>query len=88
MEVHLSQRSDKFLNKLDRHIKNRIENRLKNLAENPVPSDAKFIGRDEFGDKIFRYRIWDYRATYKVKYDMNLILVIKIDKRPRVYSYE
>ena len=70
---------------LDHHLKERIENRLKKLAENPVPSDAKFVGRDE-GEKIFRYRIGDYRALYKVKEDMKIVLVAKIDKRSRVYQ--
>ena len=51
----------------------------------PVPSDAKFIGREE-GDKIFRYRIGDYRALYKIKEQEKVILITKIDKRPRVYD--
>ena len=82
--VELSQKSQKFLDKLDKHIKERIEDRLKNLTENPIPSDAKFICREN-GDKIFRYRIGDYRALYKVREKESIVLVTKIDKRPRVY---
>jgi len=82
--VELSQRSQKFLEKLDDHIRKRIENRLRNLGEDQVPSDAKFICRDK-GDKVFRYRIGDYRALYKVKHKDKIVLVAKIDKRPRVY---
>ena len=63
--VDLSQRAQKFLDKLDSHIKDRIENTLKRLENNPVPSDAKFIGREE-GDKVFRYRVGDYRALYSI----------------------
>ncbi len=85
-EVHTSVWAQEFLDKLDEHIKNRIENRLKRLAENPIPSDCKFIGRDEQGDKIFRYRIGDYRALYKVKDQEKIVLIAKIDKRPRVYD--
>lgn len=59
---------------------------MKRLSENPVPSDAKFIGRDE-GEKVFRYRIGDYRDLYKVKEQEKIILITKIDKRPRVYEY-
>ena len=44
--VELSQKSQKFLEKLDKHIRERIEERLKKLRENPVPSDTKFICRD------------------------------------------
>ena len=83
-EVELSQRADKFLQKLPLQISNRIISRLKKLGETPFPKDAKFIGRDD--GKIFRYRIGDYRALYMVIEERNIVLVIKIDKRPRVYS--
>lgn len=63
--VELSQKAQQFLDKLDLNIKERIEKRLKNLEENPVPSDSKFIGREN-NEKV--------------------ILIAKIDKRPRVYD--
>lgn len=85
-EVHTSVMAQQFLNKLDKHIKDRIENRLKRLEENPIPTDSKFINRDEQGDKIFRYRIGDYRALYKVKDQEKIVLIAKIDKRPRIYD--
>ncbi len=85
-EVHTSVWAQEFLDNLDKHIKDRIENRLKRLGENPIPSDSKFIGRDEQGDKIFRYRIGDFRALYKVKDQEKIVLIAKIDKRPRVYD--
>ena len=83
--VELSQNSQKFLEKLDKHVRERIEERLRKLGENPVPSDAKFIYREN-GDKVFRYRVGDYRALYKVKDKEKIVLVAKIDKRPRIYD--
>ncbi len=83
--IELSQHAQKFLDKLDNHIRMRIEERLKRLGENPVPSDAKFICRAD-GDKVFRYRIGDYRALYKVRETERIVLIAKIDKRPRVYD--
>ena len=83
--VELSQKAQKFLEKLDKHIRDRIEERLKKLEEEPVPSDAKFIYRDN-EDKVFRYRIGDFRALYKLKDKEKIVLVAKIDKRPRVYN--
>lgn len=83
--IDLSQRAQKFLDKLDHHLRERIENTLKRLENNPVPRDARFIGR-ESGEKIFRYRIGDYRALYSINENKKVILVIKIDKRPRVYD--
>jgi len=58
---------------------------LRKLGENPVPSDAKFIGRED-NDKVFRYRIGEYRALYKVKESEKMVLVAKVDRRQRVYS--
>jgi len=82
--VELSQISQKFLEKLDNHIKERIKERLRKLGENPIPNDAKFICRDN-EDKVFRYRMGDYRSLYKVKNKDRIVLITKIDKRPRVY---
>lgn len=83
--VELSQRAQKFLEKLDEHIKENIKKRLKKLGKNPFPSDKKFIYRDK-GDKVFRYRIGSYRALYKVKDKEKIVLIAKIDKRPKVYK--
>lgn len=83
--VDFSDKSKKFLKKLDKHILIRIVDRLENLKNNPIPSDAVFIGREE-GEKVFRYRIGDYRALYKLKEAGKIILVVKIDKRQRVYD--
>ena len=81
----LSQKAEKFLEKLDADLRQRIEERLRNLQDNPVPADAKFMGRDS-GDKIFRYRIGGHRALYKLKDKEKIVLIAKIDKRPRVYD--
>ena len=45
-EVHLSVRAQRFIDKLDNSVKKRIEERLKILKNNPIPSDSKFIGRE------------------------------------------
>lgn len=83
--VELSHKAQEFLKKLDHHIRDRIKDRVRKLSETPIPTDAKFIGRDK-GDKIFRYRIGGYRALYKVKDKEKIILIAKIDKRPRVFQ--
>ena len=83
--VELSVRAQDFLDKLDKDISERIKSRLRNLENNPVPSDSKFIGRED-NEMIFRYRIGNFRVLYKVKKSMNIILVAKIDKRERVYD--
>ena len=54
--VDLSQHSQKFLDKLDLSLRERIKKSLKRLEQNPIPSDARFIGRED-NEKVFRYRI-------------------------------
>lgn len=83
--VELSIRAQDFLNKLNDDLRERIEKRLKNLGENPVPSDAKFIGRDN-GESVFRYRIGKIRTLYKIKETQKIILITKMDKRDKVYD--
>lgn len=83
--VELSVRAQEFLNKLDKDKKERIEKRLKNLENNPVPSDSKFIGRDN-NEMVFRYRIGKFRVLYKVKEIQKIILITKIDKRDKIYD--
>lgn len=83
--VELSQDAAKFLDKLNADISNRIKEKLKTLADNPVPSNSKFITREN-NEKIFRLRIGDYRALYTFKESEKIVLVSKIDKRPRVYG--
>ena len=83
LDTILSQRADKFLNKLEKHTKQRIKDKLNEISIISIPKNAMFIGRDKFNDKIFRIRIGDYRALYKIK--GNMVFIIKIDKRPRVY---
>ena len=53
------------------------------LSVNPVPHNATTI-TGEHG--VYRMRIGDYRVLYRVDYANNKIVVIKIDKRSRVYD--
>ena len=50
---------------------------------NPVPHDSKRI--QGYNDPTFRIRIGDYRALYRVNHEEKRIVVVKIDKRERVY---
>jgi len=83
MHVEIARRAQKFLKRLQKEQRARIEKRLRQLAQNPVPADAKFLGRDQQAERVFRYRIGPFRALYKLKKEC--VLVAKIDKRPRVY---
>ncbi len=84
--IEVSAKADKFLEKLDKHTKQILEKKLKKLEDNPYPQDTKFLGRDEKNEKMYRYRLGDYRALYNVKEERKIVLIAKIDKRPRVYN--
>jgi len=83
--LDFSNQAKNFLKKLDKQDLVSVINRLENLEKNPVPSDSKFIGRDN-GEKIFRYRIGKLRALYKIKEVQKIVLITKIDKRDKVYD--
>ncbi len=83
-EVHLSQRAERYLKKLEDQTSQRIIEKLKPLSKNQVPSDAKHIGKTK-DYNVYRIRIGDHRALYQVRQDEKLVLVTKIDKRPRVF---
>ena len=84
LEIYLSNKTKKFLKKVDKSTFERVFNKIKELASDPYPSDAKrVIGRKE---KVFRVRIGDYRVLYVVYLDKNSILIVSIDKRSKVYE--
>ena len=73
----------RFLKKLDKHLSKRILNKVDEILTNdPVPHDAKpIVGKHG----VFRIRIGDYRALYRINYRKNEVVIFKLDKRSRVY---
>lgn len=73
-----------FLKKQDKHIVKRIMDKIDELLiNNPVPHGAEAIV-GEHG--VYRVRIGDYRALYRINYKDNKIIIIKLDKRSKVYD--
>ena len=82
-EIFLSSRAYKFLDKVNDKLYNRIVRKIEKLSQDPFPSDAKrVIVRKE---KVFRLRVGKYRITYIVFHKDSVILIVDIDKRPRIY---
>lgn len=82
-DVSYSNRSKKFLRKTDKVIVKRVIEKIEKLRENPVIHDTKTV---EGSKGLFRVRVGDYRILYEVDYKNNLLGIIKIDKKPRVYD--
>ena len=82
-DVSYSNRSKKFLRKADKVIVKRVIEKIEKLRKAPIIHDTKTV---EGSKGLFRVRVGDYRILYEVDYRNNLIGIIKIDKRPRVYD--
>jgi len=82
--IEYDQQPQNFLKKSDKHLAKRIIEKIDDLLiNNPVPHNAKSI-IGEHG--IFRVRIGDYRAVYRINYQENKIIIIKLDKRENIYN--
>ncbi|MCK4808185.1 MAG: type II toxin-antitoxin system RelE/ParE family toxin [Candidatus Aenigmarchaeota archaeon] len=82
-DIKYSRQAVKFLKNLDKKLILRILDKIDKLKEIPIEHDSKSVkGYDE---KLFRVRIGDYRVLYDVDYDNNMVGIVKIDKRDKVY---
>lgn len=74
----------KFLESLDEHIRRRLVDKIEQtLSESPVPHGAvAIVGQHG----VFRIRIGDHRALYRINHPEHKVIVVVIDKRSRVYD--
>ena len=83
-EIFYHKQPEKFLQKLDQQLAERIMGKIESvLVDTPVPHNATTI-EGEHG--VFRIRIGDFRALYRVNYQEHKLIVVKVDKRSRVYD--
>jgi len=83
-EIDYDNQPKKFLKRQERIIVKRIMDKIDLLSIIPVPSDAKRMQGHQ--EQTFRIRIGKHRVIYRINYDNNLIVVVKIDKRERIYD--
>jgi len=82
--IKFTTKATRFIKKLDNVNKERIKEKINKLSKNPFPSEAVRVeSYKEY--KVFRVRIGDYRILYNVDFKEKLIIIIKIDKRGKVY---
>ena len=82
--IFLGPPSERFLNKADKELRNRIWEKLDELKINPFPKGVEHVlGKKE---KTFRVRIGKYRSQFIVFKDKNEIAIFNIDKRERAYD--
>ena len=81
LTIKYSNQAVKFLKRCDHIIAKRILDKIELLSINPFPQDIKVTQ----GDKFFRVRVGKTRILYEVDHENNLLGIVKVDKRPRVY---
>ncbi len=81
--IYYSRRSTNFLKKADKVLVKRLIEKIEKLRKDPIIHDTKRVVGSQ---GIFRVRVGDYRILYEVDYKNNLIGIVKIDKRPKVYD--
>lgn len=82
-EISLDKQADKFLNRCEKNIFDRIVKKIDELKLNPVPHGSKRV--QGYSEPTFRIRIGDYRALYRINYGEKRIVIVKVDKRDKVY---
>lgn len=81
-EVIYSNQAVKFLKNCDKNFVERILEKIEKLRENPIlPETIKVKGED-----TLRVRVGKVRILYVIKCVENVLLIIRIDKRPHVYN--
>jgi len=70
--------------KLDISRKDRIKNKIKKLQLDPFPPESIRVEGYK-NQKIFRVRVGSLRILYLVNYEKQQIIIVRIDKRAKVY---
>ncbi len=81
LTIKYSNQAVRFLKRCDNILAKRILNKIESLSSNPFPQDVKVTQ----GYRLFRVRVGKVRILYEVDKENNLLGVVKIDKRGRVY---
>ena len=82
-EVQFSRDSAKFLKRTQKPLIDRLLQAIRELQQDPFPREAIKIKGEE---NVFRIRVGAHRILYEVYPDRQLVLVVDIDKRGRVYG--
>lgn len=82
-EIIFSRKSAKFISALPQNYKNKIKEILAILKENPYAYPYKKIRGET---NLYRIRVGKYRILYEINKKQSQIIILKVDKRERVYE--
>ncbi|MBW2968615.1 type II toxin-antitoxin system RelE/ParE family toxin [Candidatus Woesearchaeota archaeon] len=80
-KVKIHPKANKFLNKLEKHLSDRIKFRLKLLEEKPF----RFLEHYE-GENFYKFRTGNYRALIDLDQTRKIIFVRVINHRKKIYK--
>ncbi|MFT4309436.1 MAG: type II toxin-antitoxin system RelE family toxin [Candidatus Woesearchaeota archaeon] len=80
-EIVLSKRVEKYIDKLDSSIRERIILALEKLRIRPEAYLRRMVG-----EKSYKFRVGDYRLIIDLEHDKLLVLVVDIGHRKNVYK--
>lgn len=80
-QIIYSKEADKQLERLDKHISERIISVIERCRINPYSHVTKVIGTN-----YFRARAGDWRILMKIENNQLLILILKIGMRENIYD--
>ena len=84
-QVELSSKARKFYTACPKDLVQRIDHCFEELEKDPYrgPNIKRLKTRPQ--DRLYRYRIGDYRVIYEIFEKEVIVLVVKIAKREDVY---
>ncbi len=81
-EIQIADSVMKFLDKMNKPLKNKILDKVFSLADNPRPyGSIKMSGNDSY-----RIRVGDYRVIYEINDKVVKVYIVKIGHRKDVYE--
>ena len=83
LDANYSNQALRFFKQAERDVATRILKKIEHLRGEPFPADTKPV--EGFREKLYRVRVGDFRILYEICYDKNILGIVKIDKRGRVY---
>jgi mRNA interferase RelE/StbE len=82
-QIELTRAAERGLAALPKPVQRRMDAAILALAEEPHPHGSKKLRGEE---SLYRIRIGDYRAIYRVDDDRLIVLVINVGNRKDIYG--
>lgn len=83
-DVKYSNQATKFLKNTDKVSVRRLLKKIEELRVEPILRETIVV--EGYKERTYRVRVGGYRILYEIDRTLNLVGVVKIDKRSRVYG--